>query len=263
MAEVVTSFDVVVPEIRKVDLARPWQWIAAGWQDLARAPGVSLCIGAMFALAGYGLSLGLWFAGLLYLVLPLAAGFMLLGPLLAVGLYDVSRRHMVGEPVSLGRVLRAFSRNPRQFAVMAFILLLVLLTWMRIVAMIFMLYWGLTPPSLEDLVVNTFLRPQSLPFLVFGTAVGAAFAGLAFAISAVSLPMLLDRPLDVMTAIVTSVRAVMANPRPMLLWAALIVGFTGAGLITLYLGLIVTVPLIGYATWHAYKDLVPLSDEPS
>ena len=68
--------------------------------------------------------------------------------------------------------------------------------------------------------------------------------------------MLLDRPLDVMTAIVTSVRAVMANPKPMLLWAALIVGFTGAGLITLYLGLIVTVPLIGYATWHAYKDLV-------
>src|SRR5688572_15474379 len=129
MAEVVTSFDVVVPEIRKVDLGRPWQWIAAGWQDLARAPGVSLCIGAMFALAGYGLSLGLWFAGLLYLILPLAAGFMLLGPLLAVGLYDVSRRHMAGEPVSLGRVLRAFSRNPRQFALMAFILLLVLLTW--------------------------------------------------------------------------------------------------------------------------------------
>ena len=122
---------------------------------------------------------------------------------------------------------------------------------------------GPEPPSLEDLVVNTFLRPQGLPFLVFGTAVGAVFAGLVFAISAVSLPMLLDRPLDVMTAIVTSVRAVTANPRPMLLWAALIVGFTGAGLITLYLGLIVTVPLIGYATWHAYKDLVPLSGEPS
>jgi uncharacterized membrane protein len=259
MAEVVTSFDVVVPEIRKVDLGRPWQWIAAGWQDLARAPGVSLCIGAMFALAGYGLSLGLWFAGLLYLVLPLAAGFMLLGPLLAVGLYDVSRRHMAGEPVSLGRVLRAFSRNPRQFALMAFILLLVLLTWMRIAAVIFMLYWGLEPPSLEDLVVNTFLRPESLPFLVFGTAVGALFAGLVFAISAVSLPMLLDRPVDVMTAIVTSVRAVIANPKPMLLWAALIVGFAGAGLITLYLGLIVTVPLIGYATWHAYKDIIPLS----
>jgi uncharacterized membrane protein len=261
MAEVVTAFDVVVPTIRRVDAGRPWRWLAAGWQDFVRARGVSLAIGAAFALAGYALTLGLWFAGLTYLVLPLASGFMIVGPILAVGLYEVSRRHGSGEPVSLPSVLGAFSRNPGQFAVMGFVLLLILLTWVRLAAMIFMLYWGLTPPSFEDLVVNTFLRPDSLPFLVFGTAVGAVFAAITFAITAVSIPMLLDRrDVDVITAIVTSVRAVRENPAAMLLWAALIAAFVAAGLIAFYLGLAVTLPLIGYATWHAYKDLVLLPD---
>ena len=144
---------------------------------------------------------------------------------------------------------------------MGFVLLLVMLTWIRLAIMIFMLYWGLTPPSFEDLVVNTFLRLESLPFLVLGTAVGAVFAAIAFSISAVSLPMLLDRRVDVITAVVTSVRAVRENPVPMLLWAALIAGFTAAGLATLYLGLVVTMPLIGHATWHARRDLVAMPDE--
>jgi uncharacterized membrane protein len=256
MAEVVASFDVLVPDIRRVGVDRPWQWLAAGWRDLVRSPGVSLAFGAAFAAAGYALSLGLWLTDMVYLVLPLAAGFMIVGPVLAVGLYEVSRRHAAGEPVSFRAALAAFERNPRHLAVMGFVLLLVMLTWIRLAIMIFMLYWGLTPPSFEDLIVNTFLRPESLPFLLFGTAVGAVFAAFTFSISAVSLPMLLDRRVDVITAVVTSVRAVRENPAPMLLWAALIAGFTAAGLATLYLGLVVTMPLIGHATWHARRDLV-------
>jgi uncharacterized membrane protein len=151
----------------------------------------------------------------------------------------------------------SFRRNPRQFAVMGFILLLILLTWVRIGAMIFMLYWGLDPPPLRDLIEATFLRPESLPFLVLGTAVGAVFATFTFAATVVSIPMLLDRPrLDVLTAIVTSVRVVKDNPGVMLFWAALIAGFVAVGMATLYLGLIVTLPLVGHASWHAYKDLV-------
>jgi len=261
MAEVIAAFDVQVSDIRKVDLDRPWQWLRAGWQDLTRSPGISLTLGAAFAVAGYALSLGLWLANMVYLVLPLAAGFMILGPILAVGFYEISRRRASGEPVTLGSTLSAFSRNPRQFAVMGFVLLLVMLTWIRLAIMIFMLYWGLTPPSFEDLVVNTFLRVEGLPFLVVGTAVGAVFAAFTFSISAVSLPMLLDRRVDVITAVVTSVRAVRANPVPMLLWAALVVGFTAAGLATLYLGLVVTMPLIGHATWHARRDLVVMPGE--
>jgi uncharacterized membrane protein len=258
MTEVVTSFDVVVPTIRRVGLDRPWAWLAQGWRDLMAAPAISLGLGLVFALLGWALTYGLWWVGLLYLVLPLATGFMIVGPVLALAFYEISRRLAAGERVGLVAAFAVFRRSPRQIAVMGFVLLLVLLTWLRIAAMIFMLYWGLTPPSFEELVVNTFLRPASLPFLIFGTAVGGLFAFLSFAISAVSIPMLADRPkVDVITAIVTSVRAVRHNPGAMLLWAALIAAATGLGLATLYLGLIVTVPLIGHATWHAYRDLVP------
>ena len=144
---------------------------------------------------------------------------------------------------------------------MGFILLLILLTWIRIAAMIFMLYWGLEPPSFEDLIVSTFLRPESLPFLVFGTAIGAVFAAIAYAVSVVSIPMILDRhDVDVITAVVTSVKAVQQNPVPMLFWAVLVAAFTGLGMLALYVGLIVTLPLIGHASWHAYRDLVQFSD---
>lgn len=258
MAEVVTSFDVVVPTIRKVGLDQPWLWLARGWRDLLAAPATSLPLGAVFALIGWALAFGLWHAGFLYLVLPLATGFMIVGPILAIEFYEISRRLALGERVSLARSFAVFKRSPRQIAVMGFVLLLVLLTWLRIAAMIFMLYWGLTPPSFEELVINTFLRPSSLPFLIVGTGVGGFFALLSFAISAVSIPMLADRPkVDAITAAVTSVRAVRENPGPMLLWAALIAAITFLGLATFFLGLIVTVPLIGHATWHAYRDLIP------
>jgi uncharacterized membrane protein len=254
---VVTSFDVVVPTIRRVELDRPWQWLARGWRDLTQALVVSIGLGLVFAVVSWLLTFGLWWGGYLYLVLPMATGFMIVGPILAIGFYEISRRLAAGERVNLISTFDVFRRNPRQIAVMGFILLLVLLTWIRIAAMIFMLYWGLEPPSFQDLVVNTFLRPSSLPFLIFGVGVGGLFAFLAFAISAVSIPMLADRPrVDAITAIVTSVRAVRENPGPMLLWAAIIAVATGAGLATLYLGLIVVVPLFGYATWHAYRDLV-------
>jgi uncharacterized membrane protein len=255
---VVTSFDVVVPTIRRVGMDRPWVWLAAGWRDLTRAPLLSLSLGFVFALVGWLVTFGLWWGGLLYLVLPMATGFMIVGPILAIEFYEVSRRLDAGERVTFtSAAFAAFRRNPRQIAVMGFILLLILLTWIRIAAMIFMLYWGLEPPSFEELVVNTFLRPASLPFLIVGTGVGGLFALLSFAVSAVSIPMLADRRrADVITAVVTSVRAVRENPGAMLLWAALIAAATGLGLATLYLGLVVTVPLIGHATWHAYRDLV-------
>lgn len=217
----------------------------------------SLGLGLVFTLMGLALTFSLWWGGYVYLVLPMATGFMIVSPVLAIGFYEISRRLAIGERVSFASAVAVFRRNPRQIAVMSFVLLLVLLTWIRIAAMIFMLYWGLNPPSFQDLIINTFLKPSSLPFLILGVGVGGLFALFAFAISVISIPMLADRQrVDVITAIVTSVRAVRENPGPMLLWAALIAAVTGMGLATLYLGLIVTMPLIGHATWHAYRDLV-------
>ena len=136
-------------------------------------------------------------------------------------------------------------------------LLLFMFAWIRLAALIFMLFFGLAPPALENLVSQTLLSAESLPFLITGTAVGAVLSVIAFAISVVSIPLLLDRTeANVITAIATSVVAVRENLATMALWAALIVLFVGAGIATLYLGLIVALPLIGHATWHAYKDLV-------
>jgi len=244
--------------IRHVELDRPWRWLAAGWRDLAASPGTSLVFGVVFALAGYLITAGLFAAGVFYLVLPMTAGFLIMGPFAATGFYEISRQRQQGGRAGLGEVFGAWRRNPSQIALMGVALLLILIFWARIAALIFMLYYGIgNVPSVDKLLVETFFQPSSIPFLIFGTAVGGVLAAFTFAISAVSIPMLLDRTeSNVMEAIATSFRAVLANPKAMALWGLLIVLFTAAGLATLYLGLIVVLPLIGHATWHAYKDLV-------
>jgi uncharacterized membrane protein len=261
MAEAVRVFTTESPRIRKIELDRPWHWLAAGWRDLCRAPLVSLGCGVIFAAVGYGITLGLWLADMIYLVLPMVCGFIIVGPLMAVGLYEVSRRLEAGEPVTLTAALLAWRRNASQIGLMGIALMLFLFAWLRLAALLFMLFYGLAPPSLETLVADTFLSPEGLPFLITGTIIGAVLSALVYAISVVSVPLLLDRPdANVITAIATSVVAVRENLVPLAFWAVLIVGFAAAGLVTLYLGLIVTLPLIGHATWHAYRDLVDHPD---
>lgn len=257
VAQAVPVFASPQVAIRRIELDRPWQWLAKGWEDMRKAPLVSYAYGLLAALTGYALTFGLHLAGLLYLVLPLTAGFLIVGPILAVGLYEVSRRAELGLPTSLGEALGAFHRNASQIALMGVALMLLMFAWARIAALIFFLYFGMQPPSFENLIVTTFLEPAALPFLIFGTLVGGALALVAFSISVVSIPLLLDRPeANVVEAMATSFRTVQANFAPMVFWAALIVVFVAAGLATLYLGLIVTLPLIGHASWHAYRDLV-------
>ena len=256
MAEAAAATMTSETRIRKIPLDRPWTWLANGFSDLRRAPLVSLGYGILFAAAGYLLIGSLWALGWIYLTLPLAAGFLIVGPLFAVGLYEISRRLRTGEPIGFGETLSAWQRNGGQIGLMGVALLLIMFAWLRLAAMIFMLFFGLEPPSLETLLQQTVLSPDALPFLITGTIVGAVLALVTFAISVISIPLLLDRPeANVVTAITTSVDAVKTNPAPMLFWAALIVLFVGAGLATLLLGLIVTLPLIGHASWHAYHDL--------
>jgi uncharacterized membrane protein len=248
---------VSAPRIRTVELERPWAWLAAGWRDLVGAPAVSVAYGVLFAVIGWALTFGLWWLDAIYLILPASAGFLIMGPIFAVGLYEVSRRRQRGEPPTLAAALAAFQVNPTQIGLMGVALLLLFFAWADLAVLIFFLFFGLRPPSLQDFVGQVFFSAGSLPFLIFGTAVGAVLAAVAFSLSAVSIPLLLDRPREhVVTAIVTSFRTILDNPATMLFWAVLIVLFVGAGLVTFYLGLIVTLPLIGYASWHAYRDLV-------
>ncbi len=262
MGKAVPVFAPKPLQIRRIDLDRPWAWLAKGWQDMRRNPGVSLAYGIVAAVTSYVLTLGLIWADMLYLLLPLAGGFLLVGPILTVGLYEISRRAEEGLPTSLGEAIGAVARNGLQIALMGLALLLLWFFWVRTAALLFFLYFGLEPPSLENLIVNTFLTADSLPFLVLGTVIGAGFAFVAYSISVISVPLLLDQPeASVVEAIAASVRAVQTNFMPLLLWGMLIVVFIAFGLVTLYLGLVITLPLVGHASWHAYRDLVTVGEE--
>lgn len=254
--ETAQSLAAAAPQIRRVGLDRPWHWLAAGWRDLCRAPAIGLCYGSVFALAGMVLTLAVARIRLWHLVVPLAAGFMLIGPMLAVGLYEVSRRLEGGWPVHFGHAVTAWRRNGGQLGLFALALMLFLLAWIRLATLLFALFYGDSPPGLETFVHDVLFAPQAAQFFVISTAIGAVLAVLVFAISAVSIPMLLDREVDAITAIGASLAAVRRNPEAMAVWAALIALFIGAGLVTAYIGLIVALPLIGHATWHAYRDLI-------
>lgn len=261
MAEAVPVFAQPTVRVRKLEMDQPWAWLRKGWQDCLKTPGVSFVYGALAAVTGYLITWGLFAFDMPYLVLPIMAGFLIVGPILAVGLYEASRRSEQGLPTGLGEALGAFNRNPSQMGLMGMALLLLMFFWARTAALLFFLYFGMEPPDFQNLFVATFLSTDSWPFLIIGSAVGGVLALVAFSISVVSIPLLLDRPgSNVIEAIATSVRAVQANPVPLLFWGGLIVVFMMAGLVTLYLGLIVTLPLIGHASWHAYRDIVEFDD---
>ncbi len=261
MAEAVPVFAQPTVRVRKLEMDQPWAWLRKGWQDCLKTPGVSFVYGALAAVTGYLITWGLFAFDMPYLVLPIMAGFLIVGPILAVGLYEASRRTEQGLPTGLGEALGAFNRNPSQMGLMGMALLLLMFFWARTAALLFFLYFGMEPPDFHNLFVATFLSTDSWPFLIIGSAVGGVLALVAFSISVVSIPLLLDRPgSNVIEAIATSVRAVQANPMTLLFWGGLIVVFMMAGLVTLYLGLIVTLPLIGHASWHAYRDIVEFDD---
>ncbi len=246
------------PKIRNIDPDQPWSWLSAGWNDLRRAPVPSLAFGITYSVAGMILTALVVIYDVFYLTAPLLAGFMLLGPILAVGLYQISRRLEQGQQVGLGDVLTAWRDNPAQIAYMGLTLMLFLLAWMRIAQLIFALFNSYAPPPVEPIdFINFLLSTERIPFLLTGSVIGGVLAVIVFAISAISIPLLLDRKeMHVIHAMVISVKAVRANLWPMLLWAWLVAMFIGVGLATAYVGLIVTLPLIGHATWHAYKDIV-------
>jgi uncharacterized membrane protein len=246
-----------MPQIRKVAMEQPWSWLAAGWADMWRAPGISLGYGAIFTLVSAALTAGLFLLGIEYLLLPLAAGFMLLGPMLAVGLYETSRRLHAGEPVSFADALFVAARSPTQLAFMGVLLAFLLMAWMEIALLLFALFFGTRGlPPLDETVHLLFFTWEGLGLLVVGTAVGAVLAAAVFSLTVVSVPLLLVRETDAVSAMITSLRAVRANLPVLALWAWLIAVLTACGVVTLYIGLIVTFPLVGHATWHAYRSLI-------
>ena len=245
------------PQVNTVGLDEPWAWLAAGWRDLWRRPVFSLGYGLAVTVISWLLVAGMFQLHMTSVVLVLAAGFLLLGPLLAVGLYELSRRLEQGEPITWNEVALVSTRSPVQLAFLGVALVLAYLVWVRIATLLFALFFGLEPfPPIDQFVPTLLFTWKGLSMLVVGSVAGGVIAFGVFAISAISVPLLMDQDRDVITAIITSIRAVLHNLKPMLLWAWLIAILTAVGLATGLLGLIVTFPLIGHATWHAYRSLV-------
>ena len=251
----------IAPRPRSISLDAPWEWLAAGWQDVCRTPAVSLTYGAAFTVAAGALAFMLLRLQALPAFLPMAGGFLLLGPFLAAGLYEASRRAARGQPARLGDIVGAWLSARGQLGFFAIILLLAYLIWLQIAFLLLMLFvgsQGIPPPAafMQELLFT----PRGLGLLVSGTAIGAILASIVFAMSAVTIPLLMVRNIDAVTAARVSVAAVALNLKPMALWAALIAVIMAAGFATLLVGLVVAFPLIGHATWHAYEDILGPSD---
>lgn len=214
---------------------------------------VGLFYGLVFALMGLAIS-SIWQTQW-QLTMGLTAGFFLLGPFICAGLYELSRQRERGEPISLTASMMCWKRNLGSIAFFAAILTFLMVVWARVSVVLFALASTSEYPSMRGMI-SQILSPTNLEFVLLWAAVGFVFASLVFAISVVSVPLMLDRGTDTMVAIFSSARALATNPAPIYVWAALIVLLIGASLVLGYFLLLVTAPLVGHATWHAYRGLL-------
>jgi uncharacterized membrane protein len=231
---------------RRLGLDAPLRWLKLGWQDFRRAWRQSLTYGVGLVLLGYLVTGLAWGEGNTVALFTLAVGFILAGPVLAFGLYSISRQLELGREPQLGVCWLESRNHLRNELLFALVMLVVLLVWARAASMVHVFF-----PVGEDLGLVGWLQ-----FLAVGSAVGSIFATIVFSASVVSLPMMLDRDTDAITGALTSVGAVVSNKGVMLLWAAMIVGLVLLGFVTAFIGLAVVLPLIGHATWHAYRETV-------
>ncbi|MBK8176234.1 MAG: DUF2189 domain-containing protein [Rhodospirillales bacterium] len=231
-------------------------WLSQGWRDFRSAPGVSLAYGGTFVVIALALTLGFSVAGLGALILPIAGGFAIVAPILVVGLYDVSRRLEAGLPATLTDCFGAFSRSASQLSAMGVVLLLCCLVWVLLALLLFALIFGREPPPLDAFIVDIVFSIQGALLLILGSIVGACLTAAVFSLTAVSVPLIYDRPIDVLTAIGVSLLVVRGNVRVMFGWAAMIALITALGIATAFIGLAVGVPVLAYATWHAYRSVI-------
>ena len=252
-SETVRKFPTTIKKVSDVDGSG--RWLAQGWQDFRATPVISLVYGLAFVIISACIVVGLAAIGLGSLALPFAGGFIILAPILVVGLYDVSRRLEQGRPVEIGVIFGAFRRSGGQLSAMGVALLICFLVWIEVALFLFMIFFNQTPPPLEGFVSEVVFSLNGAFLLAVGSVVGAIFAAVVFSISAVSVPLIYDKPIDVISAIGLSILAVRENWKVMFGWAALIAVITVASVILLPV-LAITMPVLAYATWHAYRDLI-------
>lgn len=239
--------------VRRLRWAQPWQWLAWGVRDVMRAPWIALFYGLCFwAMA---LLLGWVFKASPEYLMSMASGCLLVGPFLAMGLYEISRRLEQGEVPELGASLDCWSGHLQSMGMLVMVLMVLEMLWGRAAMVVFAISFDTGMPTTAS-ILQTVLRRENWEFLLIYLAVGAVFAALVYAFTVVSLPTILDRDTDALTACITSMRVVGLNMGVMLLWAGMITLLVGASLLLYGVGLLVVGPVLGCASWHAYRASV-------
>lgn len=248
VAPVAVARDLTFGDLRRV--------LAAGWRDFAAAPLFGLFFSGIYVGGGLFLGYALFAWGQASWLIPAAAGFPLIAPFIAVGMYEVSRRREAGLPLRWGPVLGALrGRGDEQIISMGVIVFVAFGFWLMVAHGIFAIFLagsGIGSESLE-----LFRTGAGTAMLVVGSAVGALMALAFYAVTVMSLPMLVDREVDFLTAIIVSLATVRSNTRVMLAWAVIIGAVLFVAMLPLFLGLLVALPVFGHATWHLYRRAVP------
>ena len=238
--------------LRTLRWSDPLRWLALGWRDFIRAPGIGLFYGGCFVVMGWAL-MKVYEHAPAY-TLALSAGFLLMGPFMCLGLYRVSQRLEAGEKPDFGDSLLAWDTRTGQLAIFGFVLLVLEMLWGRATLVVFAVSFDGMPDFKGSL--RALLDPANLNFTLIWAAVGAVFAGLIYAISVVAIPMILHRQTDAITAGLTSLRLVLTQTGVMLVWGALITALVVVAMLPWFLGLLLVGPLLGHASWHAYRAAV-------
>lgn len=245
------------PTIRNITTTDLLDALSKGLQDFSAMPSHALFLCIIYPIIGvllFAMTFGLDLMPLLY---PLATGFALAGPFAAVGLYEMSRRREAGLPVSFGHLYLSHTRSRWSIALLGVVLMAIFLAWLGIARQIYIANFGYAPPeSIRQFIQDVLFTPAGWNLIVIGNVVGFVLAVIVLAISVVSFPMLIDRDVGVGTAVLTSVRAVLANPINMALWGLIVAALLFVGSLPLFLGLVIVLPVLGHATWHLYRKVV-------
>jgi uncharacterized membrane protein len=243
--------------VRPIPLLRPLGWLARGWQDLRRAPMPGLVHGVLMAL--FGALMVVLAREHFWLLASAFSGFLLVAPLLATGLYAVSRALHKKQPATLATALRAWKPDDGRLIVFGMLLAFAGTGWVMTSTSFIVMFSAAPVHTAADFVQHVVLAREGRVFDAW-MLLGGVLAAPVFASSVIAIPMLLDRRVGVLVAVLTSWRVVMQHPLPLALWAALIMGLTLLGMATFLLGLIVVVPWLAHSSWHAYRDLVDTSN---
>lgn len=243
-----------LPPVARVGTLQPLQWLARGWKDFTTNPGPSVAHGLILVALGWLILL--MCSTQIDLFAAAVSGFLLVGPVFGAGFYELSRLRASGQRATFDASLDGALKNGRSLARLGLLLAILAIAWVLISRLLFVPALGGTLPSVRDTFYATIVDWDYYEFLAIYLVTGAIFAVIAFFVSAVSAPMIFDRATNTRTAILTSIKAVAANLSAMTVWAAVIAGFTAIGFATFLFGLVIVLPVLGHATWHAYRDLI-------